>query len=68
MGLSYLNPAKLGDILLVKAECTKIGNSFAFSHAKIFIEGSEVMVISGRHVKAVLKESYFGPDEKFDNA
>ncbi len=66
MGLSFLNPAKLGDILIIKAECTKLGNNFAFSQAKIFIEGTETMVISGRHVKGVLKESYFDPNEKFE--
>ena len=68
MGLSYIHPAKNEDILLIKAECMKIGNSFAFSECKIYVEKNHQtqMIVSGRHVKAVLKESYFSENEKFE--
>ena len=60
-GLSFLNPANINDNLIIKSECTKLGKSLAYSDAKVFV-GSK-LIISFRHVKAFLKESYF--DEEF---
>jgi len=60
-GLSFLNPTNLNDNLIIKSECTKMGKSLAFSDAKIFVDNK--MIVSYRHVKAILKEHYF--DEEF---
>lgn len=60
-GLSFLNPANFNDNLIIKNECTKIGKNMAFSDAKIFCDNKQI--VSYRHVKAVLKDSYF--DEEF---
>ena len=60
-GLSFLNPTNFNDNLLIRSECTRIGKTLAFSDARIFVDNK--LIVSYRHVKAFMKESYF--DDEF---
>ena len=53
LNTSFLNPVKLGDNILIRAECLKFGRTMCYSEADIFSEDLKRLVI-GRHVKAVL--------------
>ena len=56
-GLSFINKASVNDILIIKSECSKVGKNLAFTDAKLYVDDN--LIVSYRHVKAVLKDSYF---------
>jgi len=58
LNFSFMNPATTKDQLLIRAECSKVGKSLAFTSADIFTEEGLKMVGKGQHIKAMLNQPY----------
>jgi uncharacterized protein (TIGR00369 family) len=55
---SCMSPAKENDLLLIRAECLRLGNSVAFTECKIVLADSRKMIVSGRQVKSIVHEPW----------
>lgn len=51
MNISYLRAAHPGDILTIKADCSKAGKTLAFTSVDIFNKKDGKLVAQGRHTK-----------------
>lgn len=58
LNFSFMNPATIKDHILIRAECTKVGKTLAFTQGDIFIEETLKMVGRGQHLKAMLDQPF----------
>lgn len=60
---SYMNPARQGDVIIIEAECLKVGRSLAFATVDIRnkSEGGK-LIAQGRHTKHIAT-SYTSPTD-----
>lgn len=58
-----MNPARQGDVIIIEAECLKVGRSLAFATVDIRnkSEGGR-LIAQGRHTKHIAA-SYTGPTD-----
>ena len=49
---------KVGDDLIIKSECIRIGKTIAFTECSILLESSDLLLASGSHIKAFLNEPW----------
>ena len=55
---SCMSPAQEGDLLLIRAECLRLGQSVAFTECKILLASNYKMLVSGRQIKSMMKEPW----------
>ncbi|CAG8618649.1 1420_t:CDS:2, partial [Scutellospora calospora] len=53
MNISYVGSAKEGDILLMNAECVKLGKTLAFTIMELYTKTDGRLIAQGRHTKFV---------------
>lgn len=58
LNFSFMNPATTKDHILIRAECSKVGKTLAFTQADIFTEEGLKIVGKGQHIKAMLDQPY----------
>jgi acyl-coenzyme A thioesterase 13 len=58
LNFSFLNPAKLGDNLLIRAETLNLREPLAETCADIFIENSLVLVGTGTHLQMLINKRF----------
>lgn len=60
---SYLNPARQGDVIVIEAECLKVGRSLAFATVDIRNKSDGGRLIAqGRHTKHIAARYTAPPD------
>jgi acyl-coenzyme A thioesterase PaaI-like protein len=55
--MSFLNPGKIGENILIKAESLKFGKTLCYSQAEIYNQDLRLLT-TGRHVKAVVSGTF----------
>ncbi|CAJ0932177.1 unnamed protein product, partial [Mesorhabditis belari] len=51
--ISYLSAAKIGETVVMDAEVIRAGQSTAFTKASLFIKGTDKLIATGLHTKAL---------------
>ncbi|KAI1713736.1 thioesterase superfamily domain-containing protein [Ditylenchus destructor] len=49
ISVSYMLPAKLGDVVVIEADCLKIGRNIAFTEATFRRKSDNALVAKGKH-------------------
>lgn len=55
LNVSYLAPARIGEIIILEASVTKLGKNLCFTRADLYKKNDNTIVATGLHTKAFLK-------------
>ncbi|XP_003389589.1 PREDICTED: acyl-coenzyme A thioesterase 13-like [Amphimedon queenslandica] len=53
LNISYMRPAKIGETVIIDAECLKVGKTLAFASVSLLNKDTGKLIAQGRHTKYI---------------